>query len=145
MFVTRKYKPVALKTQPVLTELPNKFRIIHNIGDPLADIPTLSCTPPPFQPTGRYTAENHDIINKAHPSDFLWPSEWQLIHHFMSVQNQGFMWNDMEHSQFHKDFFPPIVMPIVEHMPWVFTICPPSIYDEVYKIIQTKIDAGVYE
>ena len=38
-------------------------------------------------------------------------------------------------------------MPVVEHKPWV--LCnmpiPPGIYKDVCKIIQTKIDAGVYE
>ncbi|ETW78897.1 hypothetical protein HETIRDRAFT_428667 [Heterobasidion irregulare TC 32-1] len=54
----RKYKPVAQKTQPVLADLPKKFRIIRNIiGDPLATLPTLTPNPPPFMPTSRYTAE----------------------------------------------------------------------------------------
>jgi len=49
----RKYKPVALKTRPVITDLPNKFHIVRNIvGDPLADMPTLTPTPPTFVPTG---------------------------------------------------------------------------------------------
>ena len=38
---------------PVLTDLPEKFHINCNIiSDPLADMPALSPTPPPFQPTG---------------------------------------------------------------------------------------------
>src|SRR5882757_4368967 len=38
-------------------------------------------------------------------------------------------------------------MPVVEHKPWVLRNMPipPGIYEEVCKIIQTKIDAGVYE
>src|SRR5882757_5798976 len=38
-------------------------------------------------------------------------------------------------------------MPVVEHKPWVLRKMPipPGIYDQVCKIIQTKIDAGVYE
>jgi hypothetical protein len=58
VFVKRKYKPVTQKICPIIAELPDKFRIVRNImGDPLADLPTLSPNPPPFQPTGRYTAE----------------------------------------------------------------------------------------
>ena len=35
----KKYKPVALKVRPVLTDLPDKFRIIRNItGDPLMSL-----------------------------------------------------------------------------------------------------------
>ena len=75
-FVTRKYKPVTKKVHAVLTKLPEKYRITHNIiGEPLADMPTLSPNPPDFQPTGCYTAKRHDIIDKAHSEEFLWPDE----------------------------------------------------------------------
>jgi hypothetical protein len=144
----RKYKLVALKTRPVITDLPNKFRIVRNIvGDPLADMPMLSPNPPPFVPTGRYTADNRDIIDRAHPGNFLWPAERELMHHFMCLQNQGFAWNDSQRGRFREDFFPPVVMPVIEHKPWVLRnmSIPPGIYDEVCRLIRIKIDAGVYE
>jgi hypothetical protein len=50
-----KYKPVALKVKPVIQELPAEFRIKREIlGDPLAEMPTLSPRPPDYEPTGRY-------------------------------------------------------------------------------------------
>src|SRR5271163_3859534 len=53
-----KYKPVALKTKPVIGELPGEFRIKREIiGDPLAEMPKLLTNPPEFEPTGRYTQE----------------------------------------------------------------------------------------
>src|ERR1700690_3018205 len=59
----QKCKPVALKTRPILAELPDKFRIVRNIiGDPLADMPTLSPNLPPFQPTNRYTSDRRDTL-----------------------------------------------------------------------------------
>jgi len=117
------------------------------VGDPLAGMPTLSPVPPPFTPTGRYTADNRAIIDKVHAGDFLWPQERALMHHFMCVQNEGFAWNDSQRGRFREDFFPPVVMPVVEHKPWVLRNMPipPGIYEDVCKIIQTKIDAGVYE
>jgi hypothetical protein len=38
-------------------------------------------------------------------------------------------------------------MPVIEHRPWVLRNMPipPGIYDQVCKIIKTKIDTGVYE
>jgi hypothetical protein len=144
----RKYKPVALKTRPIATFLPEKYRIIRNIiGDPLADIPTLSPNPPPFRPTGRYTTERRDIIDKVHSGDFLWSAERELMHHFMCLQHLGFAWNDTERGRFREDFFPPVVMPVVSHKPWVLRNIPipPGIYDEVCRMIQVKLDAGVYE
>jgi hypothetical protein len=39
----KKYKPVALKVHPVITDLPDHFRIVHNImGDPLENMPKLN-------------------------------------------------------------------------------------------------------
>jgi hypothetical protein len=56
-----KYKPVALKTRPVLQELPAKFRIKREIiGDPLAEMPKLSPNPPDFVPTGQVYSKNDE-------------------------------------------------------------------------------------
>ena len=143
----KKYKPVALKTRPILAELPDKFRIVRNIiGDPLADMPTLSPNPPPFQPTSRYTTDRRDALHKVH-CDFLTPEELALMDHFMSVQNKGFAWTDAERGRFRTDFFPPIDFPVVPHTPWVQRNIPipPGIYDQVCEIVRKKIDAGVYE
>jgi hypothetical protein len=87
------------------------------------------------------------MINNVHPGDFLWPGECDLMHHFMCIQNRGFTWNDSQRGQFQEDFFPPVDMPVIEHKPWVLRNMPipPGIYDKVCKIIQTKINAGVYE
>jgi hypothetical protein len=148
VFVKHKYKPVSQKIRPIIAELPDKFRIVRNIvGDPLADLPTLSPNPPSFRPTGRYTAERRAIIKRAHPEGFLLPAERELMHHFMCLQEMGFAWDDSERGRFREDFFPPVIMPVVEHKPWVLRNMPipPGIYADVCKIIQTKIDAGVYE
>ena len=69
------------------------------------------------------------------------------MHHFMCIQNEGFAWDDSERGRFREDFFPPVMMPVIKHKPWVLRNMPipPGIYNEVCKIIQTKIDAGVYE
>ena len=143
-----KYKPVALKTRPVLQELPGKFRIKREIiGDPLAEMPKLSPNPPDFVPTGRYTEERRDRIDKVHDGNFLLPEERKLMHHFMMEQNLGFAWDDSERGRFKEDFFPSIDIPLVPHRPWVLKNIPipPGLYPKVCEIIKTKIDAGVYE
>ena len=54
----KKYKPVPQKVRLILDTLPLHFCIKRNIiGDPLADLPTLSPHPPPFTLCGRYTEE----------------------------------------------------------------------------------------
>lgn len=144
---TKKYKPVALKTKPILGELPDKFRIIRDIkGDPLAGLPALDPNPPKFAPVGRYTQERKDLFDKANPG-FLWPAERDLLHHFMMLHQDGFAWNDSERGHFREDFFPPVEMPVIPHKPWVQRNIPipPGIFDNVCKLIKQKIDAGVFE
>ena len=148
VFVTKKYKPVALKVKPVYAELPDEFRIKRNIiGDPLKDMPRLNPKPPDFVPTGRYTQERKEGFDKIHNGDFLWPEERKLIHHLMMEQNQAFAWDDTERGRFREDFFPPIVIPTIEHRPWVYRNIPipAGIYEEVCNIVKRKIEAGVYE
>ena len=143
----KKYKPVALKTKPVLGELPGKFRIIRDIkGDPLAELPTLSTSPPSFTPCGRYTQERKELFDKANEG-FLWPAERDLLHHFMMLHQDGFAWDDTERGHFREDFFPPIDIPVIPHTPWVQKNIPipPGIYKDVCKLIQKKINAGVFE
>ncbi|KAJ4465143.1 hypothetical protein J3R30DRAFT_3724440 [Lentinula aciculospora] len=148
VLAARKYKPVAKKVKPIIGELPQKFRIIREItGDPLKDMPKLSTHPPEFTPTGRYTLERKEIIDKIHSEDFLWPEERKLMHHLMMEQEKGFAWNDEERGKFREDFFPPVDMPVIPHTPWVEKNIPipPGTYHEVCKAVKVKIDAGVYE
>jgi len=143
-----KYKPVALKIRPVYAELPEEYRIKREIkGDALAGMPRLNPRPPEFVPTGRYTQERKEIIDEVHKGEFLWPEERKLLHHLLMEQNQAFAWDDTERGRFREDFFPPIVIPVVEHKPWVYRNIPiPSgIYDQVCDLVRKKIDAGVYE
>ena len=146
--VKKKYKPVAQKVRPILDTLPSHFHIERNIiSDPLTDLLTLSPHPPPFTPCGCYTEEQHAKMDDLHSTDFLWPAEHELLHHFVSLQNEGFTWDDSEHGHFHEDFFPPVEIPVVAHTPWVQRNIPipPGIYDEVCRIIRVKMDAGVYK
>jgi hypothetical protein len=70
--VGKKYKPVGLKVQPVETELPSRFCIMHDIkGDLLKDMPNLSTQPSTYAPTGRYTEEQKAVIDKVHSGNFL--------------------------------------------------------------------------
>lgn len=146
--VYTKYKPVAQKVKPLHADLPDKFRIIRDIkGDPLENMPILDPRPPDFVPTGRYTQNRMEDMDKAHKGDFLWPEERKLVHHLIMKQEKAFAWDDEERGSFRTDFFPPIKMPVVEHTPWVYKNIPipAGIYDDVCKIIQKKLGAKVYE
>ena len=144
----KKYKPVAWKVWPILSTLPSHFCIEWNIiGDPLAGLPALPTHPPPFAPCGHYTKERRAKMDDLHPQGFPLPAKWDLMHHFVSLQNKGFAWDNSERGHFREDFFPPVEIPVVAHMPWVEhnIPIPPGIYDEVCQIIHVKMEAGVYK
>ena len=148
VYAGKKYKPVALKVRPVLTELPKEFRLKREIrGDPLKDMPGLSAKPSDYSPTKRYTFERKEIIDKIHEGDFLWLEERKLLHHFMMVQDEAFAWDDSERGTFRHDFFPPVEFPLVEHKVWVERSIPipRGQLEMVCKLIKEKIEAGVYE
>ncbi|CDO76154.1 hypothetical protein BN946_scf184841.g1, partial [Trametes cinnabarina] len=141
----KKYKPVAKKVRASLENCPEKFRIERNItGDPLATMPELNPNPPEFSPTGRYTAERKEAMDRAHGGDFLWPEERKLLHDFMCKHNDGFAWSDSERGCFKPEFFPPIEFPVLPHTPWVEKNIPipPGLYKEVCKILKKKIAAA---
>ena len=118
VYAGKKYKPVALKVKPVYTELPEQYRIKREIkGDPLEGMPSLNPNPPEFVPTGRYSKERMQDFEKVHKGNFLWPEERKLVHHLMMEQNQAFAWDDTERGRFKTEFFPPVVMPTIEHKP----------------------------
>src|SRR5579875_2175654 len=87
------------------------------------------------------------MIDLNHDEGFLWKEEMKLLHHLMSVQEQGFAWEPSETGTFREDFFPPVKFPTLPHEPWVEKNIPipPGIFADVCKILKDKIDAGIYE
>jgi hypothetical protein len=143
-----KYKPVAKKIKPIAATLPEEFRTTRQIiGDPLADMPSLSPNPPEFTPTGRYDAAARAIVDANHLGDFLLPEERKLMHHFMMTFENGFAWDKSQKGSFRQDFFPPVKMPVIPHVPWALRNIPipPGIYNDVVKILRDKIASGTYE
>ena len=62
-------------------------------------------------------------------------------------KTKGSLGDDSERGHFREDFFPPVEIPVIAHTPWVQRNIPipPGIYDQVCKIIWTKMDTGVYK
>ena len=101
---------------------------------------------PAFQPCGCYTQEQQKIFDKNN-AGFLLPEERKLLHHFMMLHQDMFMWNDSERGHFREDFFPLVDIPVVPHTPWVQRNIPipPGLYNEVCKVIRQKLNAGTFE
>ncbi|KAF9470609.1 hypothetical protein BDN70DRAFT_766177, partial [Pholiota conissans] len=141
------YKKVANRTKPVATTLPEEFRIERRIpGDPLANLPILPTSPPDYQPGQRYTKERMEAM-AVNKDEFLWPEEEKLVHYLIRAHEQAFAWTEQEKGKFSDAYFDPVVIPTIEHIPWVLRNIPipPGIYDRVIEVIRNKIDAGSYE
>ena len=107
----------------------------------------LDPNPPEFVLMGRYMEDRKAGMDKVHQGDFLWLEEKKVIHGMIAKQNEAFAWDDLERGNFREDMFPPVEMPVIEHIPWALKNIPIplGLYLEVCKVIKTKIDAGVYE
>jgi hypothetical protein len=84
---------------------------------------------------------------QLNPNGFLWPEEEKRVHHLVKEQEECLSWIEEEKGEFRQDFFPPVRIPTVPHMPWVYKNIPitPGLHDELVKIIRDKIVSGVYE
>ncbi|KAJ3564557.1 hypothetical protein NP233_g8218 [Leucocoprinus birnbaumii] len=141
------YKKVAHRIKPVATTLPEDFRIVRRIpSDPLETLPVLPFHPPAFTPGIRYTLERKSAMN-VNKDQFLWPEEEKLVHHLIKLQEMAFAWTEEEKGKFSSDYFDPVVIPTIEHVPWSLKNIPipPGIFSRVVDIIKSKIAAGIYE
>jgi hypothetical protein len=141
------YKKVANKVRPVATTLPEKFRIVRRRHpDPLGSMTPLPAHPPEFSPSERFTAERRESL-KIGADGFLWPEEVKLVEWLFSYHEFAFAWNDSERGRFSEEYFDPIVIPHISHIPWVLKQgpVPPGILDEVVRIMKDKLESGVYE
>jgi hypothetical protein len=140
------YKKVANKTRPVATTLPEQYRIIrHDHPNPLEGMLPLPTKPPEFAPTGRITSERIDQM--AIDTTFLYPEEVKLAKWIVCQHEKAFAWTDEERGCFDPDYFAPIEIPHISHIPWTLRQgpIPRGILDEVVKIIEAKWRSGVYE
>ena len=106
-------------------------------------MPVLPTILPEFTPGKRYTQERKDRMAIG-MGDFLWLEE---NYHLIKAHEEAFAWVEEEKGPFSTDYFNPIVIPTIEHVPWVLRNIPipPGIYNQVIEVIKQKIKAGVYE
>ncbi|KAF7763894.1 hypothetical protein Agabi119p4_8431 [Agaricus bisporus var. burnettii] len=109
-------------------------------------MPALPFHPPDFTPGTRYTEERKDAMN-VNKEGFLTDEEEKLVHHLIKLQELAFAWNEDEKGKFSEEYFDPVTIPTIEHVPWVCRNIPipPGNYQKVVDIIKAKISSGVYE
>lgn len=115
-------------------------------NNPLRMLPKLPTDPPDFSPGERYTEERKGLM-PVNKDGFLWPEEEKLVHYLIKIHEKAFAWTEEEKGKFSEEYFEPVVIPTVEHVPWMLKNIPipPGIYDQVIEVIRKKIQAGVYE
>ena len=141
------YKKVANKVRPVPATLPEQFRIVrHTHPDPLEGLPVLPFQPPPFVPGQRFTEDRRADL-ALNEDGFLTEDEVRLIEWLIVRHERAFAWDESEKGHFKDEYFPPVLIPTIEHIPWVFKNIPipNGIFDEVVRIIKDKIASGIYE
>src|SRR5882724_12340076 len=125
--------------------LPEEYCIVQRIpSDPLLSLPILPTHPPNFILSKKFTQECMEKMN-INVSGFLWLDEEKLILFLIKVQEEGIAWDVSEWGNFWKDYFDPVVIPTIKHIPWVeWNIpIPLGIYNEVVKILRKRSSGGI--
>jgi hypothetical protein len=143
-----KYKPVARKVRPVATTLPEAAQPNRRFPeDPLLTLPTLSQhLPTPCTFGTRLMKERWEAF-RGKGNGFLWEEEENVVFEVLMKNEEALAWDDTEKGRFREDYFDPIIIPTVEHEPWVLKNIPipHGLRAEVIKFIKSKIASGTYE
>ena len=140
-----KYKKVADRVVSVKTTLPKDYRITCKPHpNPLQNLPTLPTHDIPLIQNDRFTPERRDSFPVP---DELWPEEKKLVLWLVGTHADTFAWDESERGALKYEYYPPIIIPTVEHIPWTEKSIPipPAILPQVMEILRTKIATGVYE
>lgn len=101
--------------------------------------------PPEFTPTGQITRERHAQMTIG--DGFLLPEEVKLAEWIVCQHESAFTHNDDERGAFDPEYFDPIEILIISHVPWVHRQgpIPQGFLNEIMRIIKDKWQSGVYE
>ena len=113
------YKNVTNKVKPVPTTMPSAAHIHQRfLEDPLDSLPELTPWPPEFLPRVRLTQEQMDQLGVM-MNKFLWPEEHKLVAQVLRNNELCLAWDETEKGRFQDDYLSPVVIPTIEHIPWV--------------------------
>ena len=113
------YKKVTNHVKPVATTMPQHARIVRRFPeDPLRMLPNLSAHPPEFAPGKCLTHERMTELGVLDNLS-LFPKERNLTAQVLLLNELGLAWDESEKGRFHDKYFNPVVIPTVEHTPWV--------------------------
>ena len=142
-----KYKKVSQKVRPVSIQIPEDQQPKRQFPqDPLFNLPKLPHHPPNFTPTTKITAERMEEL-AIDKHEELQPEERKLLQHVLCLNERSIAFDEKERGTFRSDYFSDYVIPTVEHEPWIEKNIPlaQGHKDELLRLLQEKINAGVYE
>ena len=117
-----KYKRIDKKVRPVPATLPEEYHTICRIPeDPLLSLPLLPTHPPDFSLGECLTQERLDKLN-LNTNNFLWPEELKLVQHVLKLNELALAWTEAEKGRFCNEYFSPVKILVVEHVPWVLRL-----------------------
>lgn len=143
----RPYKSALLKVHPQNAPMPEEYRIVRKRpSDPLMTLPAIGAKPASFVPTAYMTEERMSGF-KIDESSHLWDEEKRLLKAIIAANEKAFAWTETERGRFRSDYFPPVKLAVLPHVPWTkrHVPIPPSIRDGLIELLKEKIKAGVYE
>jgi hypothetical protein len=146
----RKYKPVDKKIRAVPATLPEEFRVIRNMPkDVLESLPkVLPYAQKHFIPGIRLTEERWKILRtQLEEEGFLTPDEILLLRDILKNNEEALAWDETERGTFKDEYFPPIIIPVIDHEPWAKRVLPipAGLREKVIGVVKQKIESGVYE
>ncbi|KAF9472289.1 hypothetical protein BDN70DRAFT_770379, partial [Pholiota conissans] len=112
------YKKVANKIKPVATTMPEQARIKRRFPeDPLKLLPILEPHGKEFVEGKRLTKERLEELGVM-KNEFLWEEERRIAVEVLRLNEMGLAWNEEEKGRFRDDYFAPVIIPVIEHIPW---------------------------
>ncbi|KNZ78047.1 hypothetical protein J132_02338 [Termitomyces sp. J132] len=137
-----------MKTKSITGHISEDSRIEQHILDnPLVMMPPLNPNLPPFIPTQQSTSEWQAKLIRDHNTGFLTSNKINILVNVVTKQEKAFALEDSEQGSLCPNFFLPVCIPTIPHVPWIQHNCPipPGLEKEVCEIICDKTKAGMYE
>ncbi|KAJ3503401.1 hypothetical protein NMY22_g18261 [Coprinellus aureogranulatus] len=80
-------------------------------------------------------------------NEFLTDEERKLVAWILKTHENVLAFDETQKGRFREDIFPPVIFPVIEHVPWAAPSLPipPAIVEEVVRVIKAKVHAGTYE
>ena len=142
-----KYKKVAQKVRPQCMIMPEHMKTRRQFpNDPLQNLPRLPYHPPKFIPSAKITQERMDELAIEEHEELL-PEERKLLQHILLLNERSIAFNEEERGTFKRSYFSDYIIPTVEHTPWIEKNIPLPQHskDDIIRLLQEKVKAGVYE